>query len=163
MEMAYQFFELNKSSFPIANPREDLKPTYKSFNKTSGVISFQEMYHGVPVQYADIIVRFTPSGELRGIEGEYHYDINLSSTPSIDSTSAERIALKDVGTSDTTTKLVNNREYFTHLEICTMNDKKLHLIWFVWIHQENPPHSWRYQINAQDGTILGKSDIIERN
>ena len=97
VEMAYEFFELNQERLGIKNPRAELLHTYKAMDNIGGVVTFQQVYGGVPIQYSQIAARFTGTGELKSVEGEYHYDINLSTTPSIDSATAENLALKDLG------------------------------------------------------------------
>jgi len=163
VEMAYEFFNLNKALFPIANPRQELKPTYKAFDKISGVISFQQIYQGIPIQNAEIRARFTGTGEFKSVEGEYYYDINLSTTPSIDLATAENLAIKDLGFPENA-KVFKNEQYSTHLTIWRDNNGKLRLIWVLWVRQGYPDwHSWEYYIDAHDGTVLSKLDIIRHD
>jgi Zn-dependent metalloprotease len=162
VEMAYEFFELNKSLFPIANPKQELIPKYRSFDNLGGVISFQQFYKSIPIQYSKINVRFTGNGELNSVEGDYHYDINISTIPSIDSATAENLALKNLGFPKNA-KVFKNEQYSTHLTIWRDNNGKFRLIWVLWVRQEYPDwHSWEYYIDAHDGTVLSKGDIIRK-
>ncbi|OGO21418.1 MAG: hypothetical protein A2144_12330 [Chloroflexi bacterium RBG_16_50_9] len=110
VEMAYQFFELNKEELGIKNPREEM--VYQGKVGESGEVvrvSFGQTFNGIGIKYAGIRVFFTPGGEIRELTGTYYYDINLPTTPSIDSTTAWNIALKDLGFPESTR--VVNREY----------------------------------------------------
>jgi len=153
VEMTYEFFEQNKSSLPIANPREELKPTYKNFDNIGGVVSFQQFYQGVPIQYAEIRARFTGTGELKSIEGDYHYDINLSTTPSIDSATAVKFALQDMG------YYPKARVDGPHNPKIMAHKGKMHLVWTLKVfpgNRKNPFYHWVYYVDALDGSIVNK-------
>jgi len=164
VDMAYQFFELNKSSFSIPNPREELIPKYQAFDKISGVISFQQVYKGVPIQYSDITVRFTGSGELRSVEGDYHYDINLSTNYSMDSLTAVQRTLKDIGPiPDSSVPRVScpNKPIIVHSsELDRRDEDKLYLIWPVSVYLVTAESAKQDTIRYQDGTITVMPEIV---
>ena len=165
VEMAYEFFELNQERLGVKNPRAELLHTYKAMDNIGGVVTFQQVYGGVPILYSQIAARFTGTGELKSVEGEYHYDINLSTTPSIDSATVENLALKDLGFPKDA-KVVNNKKRKASTQLCIWlhQDGKFHLIWVVWVSQDYPEaHAWQYYIDAHDGTVLKKADRMMRN
>jgi len=166
VDMVYEFVELNKSLIPITYPRNELIPTYQAFDKTSGVISFQQVYHGIPIQYSDITARFTPSGELKNVEGEYHYDINLSTNYSVDSLSASQRALVDVGVESAPHPgvICPSKPVITHSsEFERQDENRLYLVWPVQVFPDTTGLTSRgntdyyaYYIDALDGSIVYK-------
>src|SRR5574341_121661 len=97
VEMAYQFFELNKDRFQMKNPRKELIVPGKVIEKKTEVITFLQTHNGIPIEYGGTRVYFNPDGEIRKVEGEYYYGINLPSIPTIDSATAVKIALQAMG------------------------------------------------------------------
>jgi len=166
VEMVYVFLELNKSLIPIADPRNELLPTYQAFDKISGVISFQQICHGIPIQYSDITARFTPSGELKSVEGEYHYDINLSTNYSIDSLSASQRALGDVGVESAPHPEVicPSKPVIIHSsEFDRRGENRLYMVWPIQVFPDTTGLTSRgntdyyaYYIDALDGAIIYK-------
>lgn len=158
VEMVYEFLELNKDLFLIKNPREELVLKYRN----DRVVSFQQTYQDIELP-SRIKARFSRNGGLTLVEGNYIYDISLSTTPSVDSATAENLALKDLGNPENA-KVFKNEQYSTHLSIWKDNGGKLRLIWVLWVRQEYPDwHSWEYYIDAHDGTVLSKVDIIRHD
>ena len=99
VDMAYEFLELNKEVFRMNDPRQDMVlEKVTSDDKISRVI-LKQVYHGMGVD-AGARIFFKNTGELHLFEITYYDDINLSTIPSIDSTTAWDIALKDFGHSD---------------------------------------------------------------
>jgi len=167
VDMAYQFFELNKSLFPFSNPRDELIPTYKAFDNISGVISFQQVYKGVPIHFSDITVRFTGNGELKIIEGEYHSDINLPASPSIDSASAVKIALQEAGPLPLPKAVCQSKPLIIpSSELFRYKENRLYLAWPVRVYPDSTEKAvigyfskyYRYYIDALDGSILQKGE-----
>ncbi|OGC87777.1 MAG: hypothetical protein A2142_08930 [candidate division Zixibacteria bacterium RBG_16_48_11] len=97
VEMAYRFFELNKDSFLMNNPRNELIVPGKVMDEKTKVVTFLQTHNGIPIWNNGIRVHFTPQGEMRIVDGVYFYDISLPSTPTIDSASAVKIALQAMG------------------------------------------------------------------
>jgi Zn-dependent metalloprotease len=166
VNMAYEFFELNQEFFGINDPRKELAIRRVESNligSLSTMVSFKQLYNGIELMYSDIRAFFKDDGQLRDVQGDYHYDINLSTTPSIDSATSENLALKDLGFPKNA-KIVKTHQYWTKLSIWCDNNDKLHLIWVVWVHQEYPElHAWECFIDAHDGTVLKKADRVIRN
>jgi len=160
LEMAYQFLELNREKFHITNPRQELVYKKTMESKLSGTkrVDFEQVYQGVPVLYGGFKIVLNRNGEIEGIGAKYYYDIDLSTTPQIDSATAENLALKDLGFPKDA-KIVKYRDRITRLTIWRSNQDKFHLIWLVRVSQEYPKaHAWKYYIDAHDGSVLEKAD-----
>ena len=173
VDMAYQFLELNKEVFRMKDPRQEMVlEKVTSDDKKSRVI-LKQVYHGMGVD-AGARVFFKNTGELHLFEITYYDDINLSTTPSIDSASAWDIALKDFGLSEGV-RVVNHEyrsEFFkaeslmyehnglphpdysarfegvaTRLLIWrSERDGKLHLVWKICVEQKSPDYLWDQQL-----------------
>jgi Zn-dependent metalloprotease len=158
VDMAYEFFELNKSSFPVTNPRAELIPKYQTFDNISGVISFRQVYKGIPFQFSEITVRFTGSGELKSVEGEYRYDINLPTTPSIDSASAIKLALQAMGSPKSPKVIGPGKPIIVSSQrFRPPKEDRLYLVWIVEIFPESTKpygHFERFYIDAFNGNVL---------
>jgi len=165
VEAAYRYFELNKDRYHIVNPREELLLKRQERDDYGAMVSFTQVYNGVPLLYSDIRAHFDGRGVLKEVEGDYVYDINLTTTPQIDSATVENLALKDLGFPKDA-KVVNNKKKKASTQMCIWlhQDGKFHLIWVVWISQDYPKtHAWQYYIDAHDGTVLKKADRMIRD
>ena len=163
LEMSYRFFELNREKYHIGNPRQELIKRWVRGDNISTTVSLKQVYNGIDLMHSDIRLHFDGGRRLKEVTGTYIYDINLSTTPQIDSASAENLALKDLGFPENA-KVFKNEQYSTHLTIWRDNNGKFRLIWVLWVRQEYPKsHSWEYYIDAHDGTVLSKVDIIRHD
>ncbi|MCI0531208.1 MAG: hypothetical protein L0Y74_04560, partial [candidate division Zixibacteria bacterium] len=90
-------------------------------------------YQGFEIAHSDLRVYFTPDGDLRDIDGEFHYDINLSTNYSIDSATAVGIALRDIGTlPETEVPLIRcpgKPIIVPSSELNLRDESKLYLVW----------------------------------
>ncbi|MCI0531504.1 MAG: hypothetical protein L0Y74_06105 [candidate division Zixibacteria bacterium] len=160
VEMALRFFELNQERYHIRNPREELVYQGTRGSKLSGKnrVDFKQVYRGVPVD-AGARVWFDRNGNLESVKVTYYDITDLSTAPSISSAVAESLAISHLGFPKKT-KIIKNDEYFTNLAIWRDNNGKFHLIWVVWVDQEEGLHAWKYYVDAHDGTVLERVDQV---
>jgi len=158
VDMAYEFLELNRGRLGIENPREELKQTYKALDSISGVVTFQQVCKGVPILYSNIAVRFTGTGELKSVEGDYHYDINLPTTPSIDSASAVSVALQAMSSPAHPKVVGPGKPVIVSSKIFRpIKEDRLYLVYIVEIFPDSTKRLdkfERYYVDALSGTIL---------
>ncbi|MCI0530599.1 MAG: PepSY domain-containing protein, partial [candidate division Zixibacteria bacterium] len=102
-------------------------------------------YQGFEIAHSDLRVYFTPDGDLRDIDGEFHYDINLSTNYSIDSATAVEIALNELGT---LTEGVSPKIHCSGKPVIVPSsdlqlpdERKLYLVWKVGVALIKPPPS----------------------
>lgn len=164
VDMAYEFFELNKERLGIENPRIALTVGRVVRDPVGAMVSFRQIHNGYTIAGSDIRAFFTREGELREIEGDFQYDINLPSHYSIDSSSAVRIALKESGpcprpkvTCPSKPVIIPSSEIFRYKE------NRLYMAWPVRVDPDSVEHAvhpsakfYRYYIDALDGSILQK-------
>ncbi len=167
VEMAYQFFELNKDIFHMKDPRTELKFEGAGGSRFKGKdlgsqVTFWQVYKGIG-GLSRISLLFTPEGDIKYMQGAFYYDITVPTTPKIDSTTAEKIAVQNV-TNGVNIRVVKNKEHSTGLRIWKHEiNGNYYLVWKVWIHQERPVHFWEYFIDAMNGEILYRLDNIMRD
>ena len=164
LEAAYQFFELNKKYYHLDNPRHQLIRGWVRADDKSTTVLLKQVHNGIELRHSDIRLHFNSRGELREVEGSYVYDINLSTTPKIDSAAAENLVQNDLASAEYA-EIRNSDQYSTALTIWRDNDGKFRLIWVVWAKAYSPPrpYFWQYYIDAHDGTILQRRDQIRYN
>ena len=190
-EMAYRFFELNRESYHMTNPREDLVLEHQERDEYGAFVSFTQSYQGVPILRSTITAYYNNRGYLREVVGNYIYDLSLSTAPQIDSFTVWDIALKDLGSPEGA-KVVNrehrphflvqdsliyaqvglpHRNYAADAERFATRlliwyselDRKYHLVWALWVDQQQPQHFWGFYIDAHDGTVLQRGDSFDNS
>ena len=158
VEVVYEFLELNESSMQITNPRCELMPIRKTLEHYRPVVSFQQVYNGIPIQHTDITARFTYSGGLISIEGEYLYDINLPVIPPIDSASAVNLAVRALGHPSRAKVVAPSGPIIVIGETMPhrLRADRLYMFWIVEIFPDSAMRVGqfeRFYINALKGTI----------
>ena len=168
--MSCEFIELNKGFFHINNPREELAIRRVESNlkgRLSAMVSFKQLHNGIELINSDIRAFIKDDGELREIEGTYCYDINLPSTPSVDSASAVNIALQETGPSPRPKAVCPSKPIIIpSSELFRYNENRLYMAWPVRIYPDSTEKvrigsilkSYRYYIDALDGSILQKGE-----
>lgn len=173
VDMAYEFLELNKEKLGIKNPREELTVGRVERDPVGAMVLFNQVYKGVPIAGSDIRAFFTREGDLRDIEGDYHYDINLLTTPSVDSGSAVKVATDDYKSH--VAKVIGPEKPFivSSKFFHSTERERLYLTWAVKLYPKwkvmilktspsdstigaDAPWVTDYYINAVDGSILYK-------
>ncbi|MCI0531435.1 MAG: hypothetical protein L0Y74_05755 [candidate division Zixibacteria bacterium] len=160
VEMAYRFFELNRGKYHMTNPREELVLKRQFQDEYGAMVSFGQLHNGVLLLDSDIRAHYNRHGNLMRVQGDYFYDMNLPTTPGIDSATAVGIALQDLGSPS------NPKVGGPHGAIIASSNmyhpfttEGLHLVYVVEIipdREKSHPKFWRFYINALDGSILLK-------
>ncbi len=165
VEMAYNFFELNREASHMVNPREELR-VERNVTGAKGArhLSFKQVHNGIPIEHSHIQVHFDNKGNLKQVVGGYAYGLDLSTTPQVDSAAAESLVMNDLAPAEHA-EIRNSEQYSTGLTIWRDNDGKFRLIWIVWAKAYSPPrpYFWQYYVDAHDGTILQRRDQIRYN
>jgi|GEM_PF-3562908 len=176
VDIAYEFFELNKEFFHINNPREELAIRRVESNlkgRLSAMVSFKQLHNGIELFNSDIRAFIKDDGELREIEGNYCYDMNLPSTPSVDSASAVKIALQEAGALPLPKAVCSSKPVIIpSSELFRYNENRLYMAWPVRVYPDSTEKArtgsfrkyYRYYIDALDGSVLQKgedSDLIK--
>lgn len=120
-------------------------------------VRFQQTYKGVPVFDATWQVHIRPDGRIDMANGHYYPDIDIPTTPSVPASSARQTTLADLGG-----QIELNDEIETELMVYpSTEDNSYSLVWNVQISAGEPDMGeWRYFVDARNGQILDKLDMI---
>ncbi len=171
LEAAYEFFEQNKELYGITNPREELKLQSNAKDEYGGMVNFKQLYNGVEIYRSTLRAYFTPAGKLKGIKGGFLTNINVVTTPSIDSNSAVGIVKQDLKLpmdykdtlreySDSIRGVPNSRRRsLPSARLAVYSSKgKHHLAWVVWMPMSWSWTSWEYFVDAHTGQIIHREN-----
>ena len=155
-EMAKHFFKENKDLFGMNSDLSDIGiiETKKSLHAEH--IRFAQTLKGIPVYGSEIVVHFREDGIIQLINNNYDPDIHVETTKStITGGRALKLAKDDVKPvgelrGDTKTELV----------IYFKNDA-YYLSWKVEVPAEKPLGDWLVFIDATQGTIIDKINILK--
>ncbi len=169
VEAAYEFFEINKELFGMVQPHAELQVKGTSKDRYGGTVAFKQIYRGVDVYQGVMYAHFTPSGHLKFVNGEFYPDIDLSTTPSIDSSAAVGIAKRDLNYTDENEKrerrfeasLGSNRAPVNASLVVAYFQDCYHLIWVIDISgMASLGGAWVYWVEAHTGAILSKASAL---
>lgn len=128
-------------------------------------IRMQQVYQGIPVYGAEVIVHYTGQQEVR-VNGRYRPTPALQTvTPTLDADAARGLALADAGTlvpvheiPTAWREILDYHEAPAELVIYHPPHNPVpHLTWHVSL-RPNVLHHWEYFIDAQTGTVLHRYD-----
>lgn len=157
VEMAYQFFELNKDHYRMINPREELVLKRQVQDEYGAMVSFEQTFNGIPLLHSDIRAHFDGRGVLKEVDGDYLYDIDLPTTPQFDSASAIQLTLKDIGTipeNRVARPSCPGKPVIAHsAEFEFHNEDRLYLVWPVTVIMVTATSAKQDTIRYQDGTF----------
>lgn len=120
-------------------------------------VRFQQTYKGIPIHKATYQVHIRPDGRIDMANGNYYKDVEVSTSSSVGSSSAEQTALSDLGGN---VELQNQIET-TKMIYYNSTEDNFSLAWKVLISSGEPsPGEWQYFIDAANGQILDKSDLV---
>jgi len=158
--MAYEFLELNQDAFQITNPRQELlyKRTVESKLTGTKRVDFEQVYQGVRVLFGGFKVILNRNGEIEGIGAKYYYDIDLSTTPQIDSATVVKIALEEMGSPPRPKIVGRSQPFIVPSKIFNPNQAdRFYLIWIVEIFPDSTKHLDefdRFYVDALTGSII---------
>lgn len=173
-DMAYQFFEKNRELYGLTDPRSELKVTGVDKDELGRMVALQQYYRNVEVRNAVVKASFGRDGNLCAISGFTYPDINVSTTPTVDSKTALSITKRDLGLSadyrskdmETISKISGTRKVDDpggSALLCIMPfENKYLLVWLVRVHKDRPLGAWEYFIDANSGEILRKANRLIR-
>lgn len=154
-EITYKFFEDNRDLFKMVDPRKELKINrINKYQAGDTHIRMDQFYKGLKVFGHQLITHFNSAGKLKSITGTFLSEINVPTTPQIDSAKAVGIALSDILSKY---KSAKPELFGIELIIYPFQDT-IYLAWLIKIYIENPPGDWEYFLNAIDGTLIYKAN-----
>ncbi|MTI96475.1 MAG: hypothetical protein FH749_13545 [Firmicutes bacterium] len=152
-EIAIAFLSRYQHFFGINNPQKNLRTTACATDQLGMThITFQQVYHGIPVDYNQLKVHFSADNVITSVHGNYLNDLgdaSIGTQPSLSKESAivvARLALQDPSAECHGVELV----------IFPYQDR--FYLAYRFILRGDHPHSkaWQIYVDADTGTILDK-------
>ncbi len=163
-DVLLRYLEAFPNKAKISRPREDLSVRNVIVDEYGMThITLNQLYKGVVVHTGTVKVHFDKKGGLNNIHGKFYYDMDMDVSATIDSASAEQIALADAQKNKDAT-IINNENVTTKLIIYPLrlinppDSGKYALVWTVYIVEKTAGGSWKYLIDAKNSQIVYKFD-----
>lgn len=113
-------------------------------------VTFNESVAGIPVYEAEFKVHLRPDGRVDMANGTYYPNIEVSTSPSVSESEAERMVQSDLGLAPETTL------QSTATLVVYRKDEQFHLVWKVILFSKQAGVDWIYMVDAHSGEILYK-------
>jgi Zn-dependent metalloprotease len=142
-EIAMQFFNTNKSLFSMTDPTQEME-VIKSRTDNRGWkhVRMQQKFKSLRVEGKTYLVHINPEKEVRMVNGNYLPQIQVDTTPVIDSTTAIATARNDLNPQQDLTL-----DPVAELVIYQF-DKQTYLSWKTILVSERPMGEFVYYIDA---------------
>jgi Zn-dependent metalloprotease len=157
---ALYFIKQNKDLFQLDDPGRCLKyEDQHTDNLGITHVRYTQQYQGVPVYGSSVVVDVNSDDEIITYNANYVPNLEIDVYPAVRSITAEETAFNDLGADDT--------EIFesTYLaiyapEIWGDRDIEPRLAWFVSVESDTVSEAWIYIVDAEEGIVLKKIDMI---
>lgn len=161
MDGVIEFFEQNKETFKIDNPRDEFEMVSKNTDKIGNThIKLQQLYKGNPLYGKEYIVHFDKEGSIYAINGkldnEIYQKVSRRSKRSmgIDQTTAIEAAKTEVGAD----KLINEPEVSKYLY--DLDGRYVSVYEVRLIVAEPELADWKIFVSETNGAILEKNNRL---
>jgi len=113
-------------------------------------ITFNQTFNDIPVYNAEFKVHIRQDGHVDMANGNYFPNIQVSTTPSVSSSSAGQTAQNDLHSTAKITVPVTSSK----LVIYRDQKKQFHLAWKIILSSDKPLAAWLYFVDAQSGHVI---------
>lgn len=152
---AMAFFEANRGAYKMNEPSEELSVSRISHDDLGMThVRLRQTYKNIPVIGAELIAHFTPTGELKTVNGTYRPEIDLDVTPAVDAAKATETAEGDL------------RSFFgagspqTPELVVFPWEGTDYLAWRMFLLSDTPMGRWEYFVDAATGAVIYKANRI---
>jgi Zn-dependent metalloprotease len=160
VEKSYQFFELNKDIFQIANPRKEFI-VREVINEGMSTVKFYWAINGVKVQYGGYFLHFNKNGSLYTVEGQIDPEArNINTSPVISEEQGKSIVISDMEKIKVDWPENAQTEIKTATLIIARFEGELKLVWGISVTKGY--EGYGYWIDAQTGKIIESGSSIEK-
>jgi thermolysin len=155
-EIAMQFFNTNKSLFSMTDPTQEME-VIKSRTDNRGWkhVRMQQKFKSLRVEGKTYLVHINPEKEVRMVNGNYLPQIQVDTTPVIDSTTAIATARNDLNPQQDLTL-----DPVAELVIYQF-DKQTYLSWKTILVSERPMGEFVYYIDAASGDVINTYNNLQ--
>ena len=154
--IAMQFFTTNRSLFNMTDPAQELEVVKtRTDNRGWKHVRMQQKYKSLRVEGKTYIVHINPEREVRMVNGDFLPQIQVNTTPSIDSSVAIANARSDLNTQ-------SNLVMSPHAELIIYQfNNQTYLAWKTVLASEQPLGEFVYYINASNGEIINTYNNLQ--
>ena len=154
--IAMQFFTTNRSLFNMTDPAQELEVVKtRTDNRGWKHVRMQQKYKSLRVEGKTYIVHINPEQEVRMVNGDFLPQIQVNTTPSIDSSVAIANARSDLNTQ-------SNLVMSPHAELIIYQfNNQTYLAWKTVLASEQPLGEFVYYINASNGEIINTYNNLQ--
>jgi len=159
-EIAKAFLIDEKRMLGISDVERDVKLEKTNISKRGGKrLLFVQRYNGIPVLNSGYLIAVNTNGEIYYISGDYYPEISVNTEPALSEQEIKSIVIKDLShTSGVDISKPILSIYPEHIQ----GKLRYTLVYQLQTKTQNPPSRFGYLINAINGKIVRKQDLIER-
>ncbi len=151
------FFDQNRDLYRMQDPAGELEQA-GSRTDTLGMthLRLAQVYQGVPVFGAQLVVHFDGSGDITAINGDYYPGIDVAVTPEVGAGEAVDAARDGLGVDADPPQ-----KELPQLVILPLAGGDARLAWKVVLAADQPPLRMVAFVNARDGGLISAYDDLE--
>jgi len=155
-EIAMQFFQTNKTLFSMSDPAQEMEVIKtRTDNRGWKHVRMQQKYKSLRVEGKTYLVHINPELEVRMVNGNFLPQIQINTTPAIDSSECIANARDDLNPQD---ELVQDPN--VELVIYHFNDET-YLAWKTTLVCDKPMGEFVYYINASNGDVINTYNNLQ--
>jgi len=157
-QIAIRFFTQNQALFNMQNPAQELEVIKARTDRRGWKhVRLQQKYKSLPVEGKTYLVHINPEQEVRMASGNYLPQINISTTPAIDSSTALNKARNDL----------NPQESLSmppHAALIVYQFKDhTYLAWKTVLVSKRPLGEFVYFIDAENGEVINTYNNLQHS
>ncbi len=149
---------LNSESDLLGVDPQDLRLLSQEKHGARWYTDYQQTYHGLDVIGGKVHIRLREDGKVTVFGSDFYNGIDISTSPTLDSEQALRLAKQDVNYNEKTDEVRSSR--LVILPVVEMKTVSFHLAYELRLFVKQTPALWRIYVDAHDGSILRKVNEI---
>jgi thermolysin len=155
-EIAMHFFNTNQTLFSMTSPDQELEVVKTKTDKHGWKhVRLQQKYKSLPVEGKTYLVHINPEQEVRMVSGYYQPQIQVNTSPAIDSSRAVSNAHSDLNPQQDLSMTPKAK-----LIIYPYKDQT-YLAWKIFLVCEQPLGEFVYYIDAASGDVINKYNNLQ--
>ncbi|HBC46920.1 MAG TPA: hypothetical protein DEO84_01830 [candidate division Zixibacteria bacterium] len=152
-DIVSDFLNRNSALLGIANNSSELRLISSKRSLAGYHYRYQQVWQGVPIFASHVLVNIRHDGVISSVISDYKTNADISTSPSLSANSAKDIAVRELGVTKFTDEPKSELVIYA-------NDITPTLCWLVSIVAEKPLGDWQVFVNAIDGRVVAKKNIM---
>jgi hypothetical protein len=151
------FLEEHADELQLPRPGDRLEVVHKAATPTGQVVRLQQQYEGTPVLDTEVVVVLDNDDRVKQLDLAHEPELRAAE-PAADSELKPREALKIAR--DVLGDFTQRGKPPAPTKVYYPTPEGLRLSYVAIVQTEDPPHSWRFVVDAHNGEILDQRDLI---